>query len=199
MELVNEFEEAQEMIVSGRIEKCPMKKIKGRERFKKALLKMVLTGIKRIEISKKAGDLVGCSKESFNARLSNCVLKGGAFEIFIKVLTGELKKEPYQEEIDKNPQYVYVINNLDNGKIKIGMSINPKSRVRGIITGQSIEKYDYKIFEPVRDALAVEKKAHKFLDKYRSIGEWFIMNYEQALDAVELNIKLFEYKNKWGK
>lgn len=83
--------------------------------------------------------------------------------------------------------YVYVAKT--NGAVKIGISkSDPKKRIASIQTScpWPVELHRSYRCNRVRD---VESAAHRALSKHRMRGEWFAIDPEQAMSAVELAIK----------
>jgi len=85
--------------------------------------------------------------------------------------------------------YVYVIKGID--RCKIGMSADPETRTRAIISQSGIGKdAEVEIFGPLVDCRLCEAKCHKEMEKYRvEKTEWFTDTYENCCKTVEKVIK----------
>lgn len=84
-------------------------------------------------------------------------------------------------------QFCYAITVGD--KTKIGLSKNPESRVRVILT-QSGTKFDDAVISVIRvkNMRACEKACHQYLSDVRIAGEWFTVSHEAAVEAINMNI-----------
>ena len=78
--------------------------------------------------------------------------------------------------------HVYAIE--ANGQTKIGRSMNPEQRVRGIVTQGGFSAVQQWISGPLSDAAFVESKAHKLLADRRLVGEWFSCALHEAVEAI---------------
>lgn len=89
--------------------------------------------------------------------------------------------EFYKERgIKSNPGYVYILK-ADNGLYKIGMSSNPKGRIKAIRTASPVKVVLYRLFYSSNMADA-EAMLHLMFEDFRVCGEWF------NLSNVELEI-----------
>ncbi|CAL9962619.1 hypothetical protein VPH219E481_0071 [Vibrio phage 219E48-1] len=70
------------------------------------------------------------------------------------------------------------------GYVKIGMSQEPLLRHQAIArsTGLNITRFEYK--EMLGDAFMAEQEIHKKLASNRLFGEWFAIDFDEALGAV---------------
>jgi hypothetical protein len=68
--------------------------------------------------------------------------------------------------------FVYFIQAVRTGKIKIGFTVNPKSRLRSMQTGSSSKLKLLSLWPATR---AAERKLHEYFAEYRRDGEWFQM------------------------
>lgn len=80
--------------------------------------------------------------------------------------------------------FVYILEDKKNNLVKIGMSKNPKQRIRNIesTSGRSFSKVFISDF--IYDYKRVEVLAHEELSDHRRIGEWFCCSYDEALSVV---------------
>lgn len=71
-------------------------------------------------------------------------------------------------------QYLYGIS--DGAMIKLGMSCNPKARIKELQTSNPKDLkmiWDYYTGRCVKTARSLEKKLHRRCKRYRARGEWF--------------------------
>jgi hypothetical protein len=85
-------------------------------------------------------------------------------------------------EVASRAGYVYIIS--DGEKIKIGRSINPENRVRGISTQGGMKLVDT-CFVSCENAHVVEAAAHRHFSEQRGIGEWFSVAFDEAVTVVK--------------
>ena len=80
-------------------------------------------------------------------------------------------------------QFCYAI--TVGNKTKIGLSKNPESRARTILT-QSGTKSDDAVISiiKVKNMAACEKACHLYLSDERVAGEWFTVDHQVAVDAI---------------
>ena len=84
-------------------------------------------------------------------------------------------------------QFCYAI--TVGNKTKIGLSKDPESRVRGILTQSGIQFNDAVIsVVRVKNMRACEKACHQYLSDVRTVGEWFTVSHEAAVEAINMNI-----------
>ena len=82
-------------------------------------------------------------------------------------------------------QYVYIIKNPENDRIKIGVAQNVDKRIKQLETGAGTElELVYKSIV-MSNAYEVEKILHKYFEEYRVHGEWFEVNYYKVIDVLE--------------
>ena len=80
-------------------------------------------------------------------------------------------------------QFCYAI--TVGNKTKIGLSKNPESRVRTILTQSGVKFNDAAIsIIKVKNMAACEKACHKHLSDSRVAGEWFTVDHQVAVDAI---------------
>lgn len=81
-------------------------------------------------------------------------------------------------------EFVYVVENQQNGHNKIGYSGDPKGNLASLQRGSSVPlSLAFTIFAADR-AFDVEQEAHAILDRERLEGEWFSVPREAAIAAV---------------
>ena len=100
-----------------------------------------------------------------------------------------------QDDDISGPGYVYLIgSSKENGKHKIGLSINPIERLKYI----RIEAPDAEIWHLIRcdDMLKAERILHQEYFSYRVQGEWFDLN-DDAIFTIK-NYVRFEDGRFWG-
>jgi len=101
----------------------------------------------------------------------------------IKESVDELRLyEMFSFEVDPDPipqkrqPSLYIMQSGHNGSFKVGISHNPRSRLKQLQTGSP---YKIKIIAVIKDAGHREKPIHRHLKRsgkslgYRTIGEWF--------------------------
>lgn len=71
----------------------------------------------------------------------------------------------------KEPDYVYVIGEANGDRVKIGHSINPGQRLKGLQTSHPEKLYLWGFCE--QRSPFTEKEIHEKLKEYRLEGEWF--------------------------
>jgi hypothetical protein len=81
---------------------------------------------------------------------------------------------------------VYVIGRR-GGPCKVGMSADPIKRLASIQTGcaMEVEIWGYCTFPSRLVAKSFEKAAHQSLARKRMFGEWFAVEPEDAIQAIE--------------
>jgi hypothetical protein len=81
-------------------------------------------------------------------------------------------------------EFVYVISG-DHGRQKIGVSNNPKARLRELQTGSPFPlAFEFVGLAEDGTAYAIEAEAHFLLNEHRQTGEWFTVPPEMAIAAV---------------
>jgi hypothetical protein len=73
--------------------------------------------------------------------------------------------------------FIYVIQSIATKMIKIGFSVMPEGRVKGLQTG-SPDKL--KLLGKWPGTMYDEKRIHRFLRQHRKHGEWFEVDFERA-------------------
>ena len=79
--------------------------------------------------------------------------------------------------------YVYVIEN-ENHKVKIGRSITPEKRIRHIEKISGYKVINTYVTPCLHQYIQLETFLHGHFDTNRSIGEWFNINYYDAVSYV---------------
>ena len=80
--------------------------------------------------------------------------------------------------------HVYAVKH-PSGAVKIGRSINPDKRIRSIETQGGFSAERTWISQPVSDADLVERTIHELLSDKRGIGEWFDVDFDDAVSSAE--------------
>lgn len=83
---------------------------------------------------------------------------------------------------------IYVIEN-ENGKIKIGKSINPTNRIHDIERIGGFNAISTYITNEMPNYSEFEIFLHRKYKKHRVIGEWFNLNFEETVLYIEKTIK----------
>lgn len=94
-------------------------------------------------------------------------------------------------------KFVYLIQSLENGYFKIGISKNPNKRLKQLQTGNSselklIDKY------PTKHANIIEKSLQNYFSYSKKVGEWFEIkliesfSFHEKCKKIEENIILLE-------
>ena len=92
-----------------------------------------------------------------------------------------MKEEKYKEEPVKDPGFVYFLQGIDGGPIKIGHSIHPQVRMKQFSTPMKLRLIG-QLIGTMRDETEIKKRfAHIRLNK-----EWFTVNKE-ILDFIKYN------------
>lgn len=77
---------------------------------------------------------------------------------------------------------VYLMKNLKNGNVKIGISEDPRYREKTLNSEEpDIELLTSKLFNSRENALKIEKMLHLQFSEYRVRGEWFSLDPEDIL------------------
>ncbi|APC78911.1 TPA: GIY-YIG nuclease family protein [Clostridium botulinum] len=85
--------------------------------------------------------------------------------------------------------YVYIIERRDKS-IKIGKSINPESRVETLETQGGFIATNKFFSQECSNYSEIESKMHEIFNKYRTIGEWFNVDFDVAVQTLkQLNFK----------
>lgn len=89
--------------------------------------------------------------------------------------------------VDKKIQskQIYIFKNMQYPILKIGMSDNPLKRMKSVQGAAGFELEFYFESEPVINPATIERLIHKELKDYRTGGEWFDIDAEEALKIVK--------------
>ena len=80
-------------------------------------------------------------------------------------------------------KFIYLIQSSENGKYKIGLSVNPKKRIKQLQTGSGEELKLINIFKSEFPHL-VEKGLHKHFNHLNAIGEWYNLSIKEELNFI---------------
>ena len=88
-------------------------------------------------------------------------------------------------------KHIYVILNTDTNRIKIGITDDIKTCVCALQLAGGC-KLDVKYLSPaIYDAQQVEKQIHKHFSEFRHLGEWFNIDYKDAIRYIKRRYKDF--------
>ena len=79
--------------------------------------------------------------------------------------------------------HVYILQRPD-GLIKVGFSTDPTKRLRNLETQGGFDAVNAWVSIPSENAKSAEHKAHESMADRRVIGEWFNVEFDDALNAV---------------
>jgi hypothetical protein len=88
------------------------------------------------------------------------------------------------DAMGKRSQQLYVIRNMENGRIKIGISEDIKTRFSGLMCASGCELKLLFTSIPYSNARFLEYAIHSKINKHRHIGEWFNIDEKYALSVV---------------
>lgn len=80
-------------------------------------------------------------------------------------------------------QFVYIVGPNRNGPLKVGISANPRDRVRELQVGNP-EKLNLYWVYPCGAGAIYERIVHRILGARRLVGEWFSVSVETAVGAL---------------
>lgn len=112
-------------------------------------------------------------------------------ELFLDLEADVIDNPPIEyrvKNIEHPLGYVYVVENPETCKCKIGQSINPAKRTRAVQTQAGIISGRTYISTPVSNPHKCEKSAHKMLSEFLYSGEWFSCSFDKAVEVVEQSI-----------
>jgi prophage antirepressor-like protein len=93
--------------------------------------------------------------------------------------------------MSKSPSMAQVyIFEAETGLIKIGYTIHPEQRAKKLETSSGFKIKQQSVSPPCFNYREIEKSLHKQFAEYRRQGEWFAMDFQVAIDA--LNQQKFE-------
>lgn len=76
--------------------------------------------------------------------------------------------------------YVYLIQNLETSRYKIGVSKNPSKRLKQLQTGSGEELKLVHTFE-TNNARKIESALHRIYMQHKTMGEWFDLSLSEEL------------------
>ena len=80
---------------------------------------------------------------------------------------------------------VYVIENPENGRVKIGITDNIKKRLSALISACG-SKLVLRYLSPlIKEAGRLEKDLHGYFQPNRCYGEWFLINPNEAIERIK--------------
>ena len=74
--------------------------------------------------------------------------------------------------------YIYLIQNLETSRYKIGVSKNPKKRIKQLQTGSGEELKLIHTFE-TDNARKIESALHNMYRQHKTMGEWFNLSLSE--------------------
>jgi len=86
---------------------------------------------------------------------------------------------------NRDRQYIYVIKNPENDRVKIGVSNNVEKRLKTLETGAGT-KLDL-VYQSIicSNAFDIENTVHKHFQEYRVFGEWFEIDVNKVINYLE--------------
>jgi hypothetical protein len=93
--------------------------------------------------------------------------------------------------VSKEPlsKHIYIFENKMYPIIKIGMSDNPKSRIKTVQTNSGFPLEIAYQSEPILNPAIIEKLIHLELKEFRTKGEWFELDIQTAIIKIEEILK----------
>lgn len=91
-------------------------------------------------------------------------------------------------------KYIYLIQSLEEGLYKIGVSKNPQNRILNLQTGNSSKLKLIDIY-PSKYAHKIEKALHNQLSHLKKEGEWFNIDISDITSFVDKCKKIEENIN----
>lgn len=95
----------------------------------------------------------------------------------------EVKKEMEKRYVKIPMKSIYVVEN-QYGFVKIGVSSNAKARIKVLSKQGGFEVSNLYSTQPCSNGYKIENRIHKFLKARRINGEWFEINFEEAIKIV---------------
>lgn len=87
--------------------------------------------------------------------------------------------------------FVYLIQNLETSKYKIGVSKNPQKRIKQLQTGSGEELKLISVYE-TENARKIESALHNKFLMYKTNGEWFEFGISEEVDFTKTCKKIDE-------
>lgn len=81
-------------------------------------------------------------------------------------------------------KYVYIIQSLDEGYYKIGVSKHPHNRLKQLQTGNSSKLKLVEVYQS-EYAHSIEKTMHRRYSTFRKEGEWFELSLENEWSFIK--------------
>ena len=82
-------------------------------------------------------------------------------------------------------QFVYIIENVDNGAIKIGVGNDPAKRLKQLQTGSVSELSLVYQSNVCSNAFDIEAECHHHFEKYHIRGEWYDVSKNEVINYLE--------------
>lgn len=96
-----------------------------------------------------------------------------------------------QKDSQSKPNQVYFIRGDKTNSFKVGISSDPRARLKAMQIGSPIKLLLTRAVE-VQNPESVEKELHSVFAKYRIHGEWFSMPWKDAVEIFDSIIKNHE-------
>lgn len=93
--------------------------------------------------------------------------------------------ESYRYTQREHAQSVYVILNEETKRVKIGIAYCVKIRFSSLVSASGCKLRLMYYTERIIDACDIEKKAHEKFNEDRYIGEWFNIEWEDAVNCIK--------------
>jgi predicted GIY-YIG superfamily endonuclease len=92
-------------------------------------------------------------------------------------------------KIKRNTKAIYLIENMENGRIKIGVSDNPSKRIKSLMSqGGCLMTLRYESHQ-ITNFSKIESDLHSMFVESRFVGEWFNIDLKEAKNAVKRLVK----------
>lgn len=92
---------------------------------------------------------------------------------------------PHPKTWSSVPMYVYALANGRSGLVKVGKSLDPKTRTNALITQGGVQDPVVYFSDPVHDGSALERMVHTELASFRVVGEWFSCSFQNCVEAIK--------------
>jgi len=89
-----------------------------------------------------------------------------------------------QKDSQSKPSQVYFIRGDKTNSFKVGISSDPRARLKAMQVGSPVKLLLTRAVE-VQNPESVEKELHLAFAKYRIHGEWFSMPWKEAVDIFD--------------
>lgn len=172
--------------------------------YKDCISYMILHGIDDPHIKGTNGDGAKVHPILAMAIITHFRLEEVVFALYN--LLKEADIEPLNFIIDSIPEsdelltdgdsYIYIIKNEVTGLTKIGMTGNPKRRLKDLDTGNGV-RLSYVLCEFVQNCSTLENKLHNMYKDKREAGEWFHLSDSDIDDiAKEVDSWFLQYNQE---